>query len=120
MADSHQMFIGGEWVNSSDGGSRDIISPHTGAVIASVQEGTAEDVDKAVAAAKKAFDETWFDTTPKDRQLMMLKLADAIEANADELIALESENTGKPLALTASGCRMRLMSRCGGAPNRRL
>ena len=65
MADSHQMFINGEWVNSSDGGTRDIISPHTGEVIGSVQEGTAEDVDKAVAAAKKAFDDTWFDTTPK-------------------------------------------------------
>ena len=41
MADSHQMFINGEWVNSSDGGTRDIISPHTGAVMASVQEATA-------------------------------------------------------------------------------
>ena len=61
MADSHQMFINGEWVNSSDGGTRDIISPATGEVIASVQEGTAEDVDRAVAAAKKAFDGEWYD-----------------------------------------------------------
>src|SRR6185369_9497883 len=73
MADSHQMFIGGEWVNSSDGGTRDIISPHTGAVMATVQEGTAEDTNRAVAAAKKAFDETWFDSTPKDRQVALLK-----------------------------------------------
>ena len=102
MADSHQMFINGEWVNSSDGGTRDIISPHTGEVIGSVQEGTAEDVDKAVAAAKKAFDDTWFDTTPKDRQLMLLKLADAIEEHADEIVNIESQDAGKPAALTMS------------------
>ncbi len=65
MADSYQMFIDGEWVASSDGQTRDIISPHTGAVIASVQEGTAEDANKAVAAAKRAFESTWFDTTPR-------------------------------------------------------
>ena len=102
MADSHQMFINGEWVNSSNGGTRDIISPHTGEVIGSVQEGTAEDVDKAVAAAKKAFDDTWFDTTPKDRQLMLLKLADAIEENADEIVNIESQDAGKPAAVTMS------------------
>ena len=86
MADSHQMFIGGEWVNSSDGATRDIISPHTGAVMASVQEATAEDANRAVAAAKTAFEETWFDSTPKDRQLALLKLADAIESNAEEFV----------------------------------
>jgi betaine-aldehyde dehydrogenase len=102
MADSHQMFIGGEWVNSSTGETRDIISPHTGEVIATVQEGSAEDANRAVAAAKKAFDETWFDSTPKDRQLALLKLADAIEANADELIKIESEDAGKPAEVTAS------------------
>ena len=53
MADSYQMFIDGEWVSSSDGQTRDIISPHTGAVMASVQEGTAEDANRAVAAAKR-------------------------------------------------------------------
>jgi 1-pyrroline dehydrogenase len=100
MADSHQMFIGGEWVNSSDGATRDIISPHTGAVMASVQEATAEDADKAVAAAKTAFEETWFDSTPKDRQLALLKLADAIESNAEEFVKIESENAGKPAEVT--------------------
>ena len=102
MADSHQMFIGGEWVNSSTGETRDIISPHTGAVIATVQEGSAEDANRAVAAAKKAFDETWFDSTPKDRQLALLKLADAIEANAEEIVKIESENAGKPADVTMS------------------
>jgi 1-pyrroline dehydrogenase len=102
MADSHQMFIGGEWVDSSTGETRDIISPHTGEVIATVQEGSAEDANRAVAAAKKAFDETWFDSTPKDRQLALLKLADAIEANADELVRIESEDAGKPAEVTMS------------------
>jgi len=102
MADSHQMFIGGEWVNSSDGGTRDIISPHTGAVMATVQEGTAEDTNRAVAAAKKAFDETWFDSTPKDRQVALLKLADAIESNADEFVKIEAQNAGKPAEVTMS------------------
>src|SRR6478672_12584349 len=102
MADSYQMFIDGEWISSSDGQTRDIISPHTGAVMASVQEGTAEDADRAVAAAKKAFEETWYDSTPKDRQLALLKLADAIEANADDIVNLEAQDAGKPAAVTMS------------------
>src|SRR6266487_4016797 len=102
MADSHQMFIGGEGVNSSDGATRDVIGPSTGEVIATVQEGTAEDANRAVAAAKKAFDEVWFDSTPKDRQLVLLKLADAIESHAEELVELEAKNVGKPAAVTMS------------------
>jgi betaine-aldehyde dehydrogenase len=102
MADSHQMFINGEWVNSSDGATRDIIGPATGEVIATVQEGTAEDANRAIAAAKKAFEDVWFDSTPKDRQLALLKLADAVEANAEEIVQLESRNVGKPVAVTMS------------------
>ncbi|HEY8018206.1 MAG TPA: gamma-aminobutyraldehyde dehydrogenase [Actinomycetota bacterium] len=102
MADSHQMLIGGEWVNSSTGETRDIISPHTGEVIATVQEGSAEDANRAVAAAKEAFDDTWFDSTPKDRQLALLKLADAVEANAEEFVKIEAENAGKPADVTMS------------------
>ncbi|MGZ8566962.1 MAG: aldehyde dehydrogenase family protein, partial [Actinomycetota bacterium] len=102
MADSYQMFIDGAWVNSSSGETRDVISPHTGAVMATVQEGTAEDADKAVAAAKRAFEGDWFDATPKDRQLALLKLADAVEANADELVKIEAENAGKPYDVTMS------------------
>jgi betaine-aldehyde dehydrogenase len=100
MADSHQMFIGGEWVNASDGGTRDIISPATGAVIASVQEGTADDANRAIAAAKTAFYGEWYDMTPKDRQLALLRLADRIEEHADELVKIEAENVGKPYQVT--------------------
>ena len=67
-----------------------------------VQEGTAEDANRAVAAAKKAFEETWFDSTPKDRQLALLKLADAIESNAEEFVKIEAENAGKPAEVTMS------------------
>ena len=102
MADSHQMFIGGEWLNSSDGGTRDIISPASGAVIASVQEGTADDANRAIAAAKKAFYGEWYDMTPKDRQLALLRLADRIEEHAEELVKIESENVGKPFDVTMS------------------
>jgi 1-pyrroline dehydrogenase len=102
MANSHQMFIDGEWVNSSDGGTRDIISPASGAVMASVQEGTADDANRAIAAAKRAFYGEWYDLTPKDRQLALLRLADRIEEHADEIVKIEAENVGKPFEVTMS------------------
>ncbi len=72
MADTYQMFIGGEWVNSASGQTRSITSPATGEVLAEVQEGSATDVDRAVESAKSAFDETWFDVTPGMRQAALL------------------------------------------------
>jgi 1-pyrroline dehydrogenase len=98
----HQIFIGGEWVNSSDGGSLPVVNPSTGEVIAEVPNATAEDVDRAVAAARAAFEETWFDSTPGERQAMLLKLADAIDGHADELGRIETENVGKVYSLTMS------------------
>ena len=62
-----QMFVGGEWIDSSGGDDQEVINPATGKVIAHVPKGTAEDVDRAVAAARKAYDEIWFDTTPRER-----------------------------------------------------
>ena len=98
----HQMFIGGKWTDSSGGDDQEIINPATGKVIAHVPKGTAEDVDRAVAAAVKAYDEVWFDTTPRERSEMLLKLADAILEHGKELASMESENVGKPLATTLS------------------
>ena len=103
MADAYQMFIDGEWVNSSDGQTRDVINPATGEVLATVQEGTKEDANKAVAAAKRAFEGDWYDSTPKDRQLALLKLADRIEEHADEIVKLEAQNVGKPCGRDALG-----------------
>jgi betaine-aldehyde dehydrogenase len=99
---SYKMFIGGEWTDASDGNTREIISPATGDAIAEVPEGTATDVDRAVAAAKKAYDETWSDATPGERMRALLKMADIVEEHADEIGRLESENVGKVLAITMS------------------
>ena len=97
-----EMFIGGEWTPGTGSETQEIVNPATGKVIAHMPKGTDEDVNRAVAAARKAFDGGWSDTTPRERSERMLKLADAIEANADELAQIESENVGKPLAAMKS------------------
>ncbi|GAA1622701.1 gamma-aminobutyraldehyde dehydrogenase [Actinoplanes couchii] len=94
-------LIGGEAVAPAEGRYEDLIDPSTGEVFASAPVSGAEDVDRAMTAAAAAFPQ-WRDTTPADRQRALLKFADAIEARADELVAAESRNTGKPLGLTAS------------------
>jgi 1-pyrroline dehydrogenase len=93
----HQNLIGGEWVDSSGGETMEVVNPATGEVIAEVPAATAEDVDRAVQAAKKALVE-WRETTPGERSEFLLKLADAIDEHADELAELESRNVGKPLS----------------------
>ncbi|HSF99215.1 MAG TPA: gamma-aminobutyraldehyde dehydrogenase, partial [Ornithinibacter sp.] len=94
-------FIAGEYVDGRTDSTTEIVNPSTGAVVANAPVSGQDDVDAAYAAADTAFAE-WGRTTPSERQLALLKLADAIEARADDLIALESENTGKIRALTAS------------------
>src|SRR5437879_904699 len=96
-----EMFIGGEWVSGSGDESQEIINPATGEVIAEVPKGTEADVDRAVKAARKAYAE-WFETVPKERSEMLLKLADAILADAEEMANIESTNVGKPRALFLS------------------
>jgi len=98
----HQMFIGGRWVDSTGGEVQEVKNPATGEPIATVPKGTAEDVDRAVKAARKAYDEVWLDSTPRERSEHLLKLADAIEAHGEELARIESDNVGKPLATTIS------------------
>jgi 1-pyrroline dehydrogenase len=93
----HKNFVGGEWVDSAGGETMEVLNPSTGEVIAEVPSSTAEDADHAVAAAKKALPE-WLESTPGERAEMLLKLADLIEENAEELAALESKNVGKPLS----------------------
>ena len=93
-----QNFVGGKWVDAAEGGTAEIINPATGDTIAEVPDGTQADVDRAVEAAKAALPE-WLETTPGERAEMMLKLADALEANADELVQLESQNVGKPFGI---------------------
>src|SRR5712672_1123583 len=96
------MFIGGRWVPGSGRDYQEIINPATGKVIAEVPKGTEEDVNLAVRAARDAFDDVWYDTTPRERSEMLLKLADIVTLHGDELAHIESENVGKPLAPTIS------------------
>jgi 1-pyrroline dehydrogenase len=91
-------LVGGELVDAVDGGVREVVNPATGDAIAEVPEGTQADVDRAVAAAKKAFP-GWRDTIPGERAHAMLKLADLLEEHGEELCALESANVGKPMAV---------------------
>ncbi len=93
---THQQFIDGAWVDSASGQTLAVENPADGQVIANVQASGPEDVDRAAGAAARAF-ESWQHTTPQDRSLLMLKLADAIEARAEEIGRVESKNAGKPV-----------------------
>ena len=90
-----KMFVGGDFVDALSGETMEVLNPATGEVIAEVPKGGEEDVDRAVAAAEQAW-ETWREKTPKDRMELLLKLADVIDDNAEELARLESLNVGKP------------------------
>ena len=99
MARSVQNVINGELVEAADGRRADLTDPSTGEVFASAPLSSAEDVDRAYSSAAKAF-QTWRDTTPSERQMALLKFADALEARTDDIVAAECENTGKPIELT--------------------
>ena len=90
-------FIDGQSVESASGETDEIVNPANGEVIAEVPRSSGDDVDRAVAAAEKAFFGDWRDTTPAERFALIGKLADAIEEHRDELGQLESLNVGKPL-----------------------
>jgi betaine-aldehyde dehydrogenase len=91
--------VGGEQVDIEDGRTSDIIDPCTEDVIAHAPVSGAADVDAAMRAAARGF-EVWRDTTPADRQRALLRIADAIEARAEEFVRAESANTGKPIGVT--------------------
>jgi len=98
MSRAVRNVINGELVEAADGRRSELIDPSTGEVFGSAPVSGAEDVDRAFTAAQRAF-ETWRDTTASERQRALLKFADALEARAEELIAAECENTGKPTEL---------------------
>ncbi|HET8529311.1 MAG TPA: gamma-aminobutyraldehyde dehydrogenase [Gaiellaceae bacterium] len=95
-ATSYRCLIGGEFVDSASGETMEVLAPATGEVIASVPRCSAEDVDRAVAAARAAWP-AWSEKTPKDRSELLHRLADVLEEHAEELAQLESANVGKPL-----------------------
>jgi betaine-aldehyde dehydrogenase len=91
-----QNFVDGAFVDTAEGQTEPIINPANAEVIAHAPLSDAQDVDKAVGAARRAF-EGWSNTTPGERAAALLKLADAIEEHADEITELESANAGKPI-----------------------
>ena len=97
--DDLRNFIGGQWTDMAFDRRYELIDPSTGEVFATAPVSSETEVDAAVASAADAFP-GWRDTTPSQRSLALLRIADAIEARADQFIKAESQNTGKPLALT--------------------
>jgi betaine-aldehyde dehydrogenase len=91
-----QNFIDGQFTDAAGEGARDVLNPATGEVIARMPCSGEEDVDRAVKAARKAFD-SFSQTTPSERAQLMLRLADAIDENGDEIAEIEARNAGKPV-----------------------
>ena len=99
---TRRIFIGGEWVESESSGIQEIFNPATGEVIARAARGSESDVQRAVEAARRAFDGGWGDSTPKERSEALLRLASLVEEHSEELARIESQNVGKPIATTIS------------------
>ena len=95
------MLIGGSGRRPRSGETFETVNPSTGSVLATIASGGAADVDRAVAAARQAFEEpSWADMNPHERTLVLLRVANAIEANREELAILESLDGGIPITLT--------------------
>jgi betaine-aldehyde dehydrogenase len=101
MSETLKNFVNGAPVDAKSGKRSDVVDPTNGEAYATAPVSGPEDVDAACRAAATAF-ASWRDSTPSDRSRMLLKFADAIEARADDFVAAEGRNTGKPLALTTS------------------
>lgn len=105
------MYIDGEWIPSSSGRTQELYNPATGEVIGAIVVGSIEDAERAIRAARRAFDKDgWADSTAQERARLLFKLADEIEAIAPELAAIETLSNGKPLreaefdVADAAGC----------------
>src|SRR3954451_7987055 len=95
-------YVNGEFKSAQEGATLDIVNPSTGEVYATAPLSGPADVDDAMRAARTAFEGDWRDTTPSERMGHLLRMADAIEQNAERLVEIEAENTGKPKGLTLS------------------
>src|SRR5438128_868277 len=95
---TYQLYINGEYVKATSNATIDVIDPSTTDVIAKTPDANAADVDAAVQAARRAFDEgPWKDTTAQDRGRVLFKLAQIVRDRAGELAELETRNSGKPI-----------------------
>ncbi|WP_308460683.1 aldehyde dehydrogenase family protein [Streptomyces sp. Ru72] len=116
------MLVGGAWVPAVSGRTFDTLDPATGTVLTQVSDGDAADIDRAVAAARRAFqDSRWRRMSPMDRGLLLHRIADLIEANADELALLESRDNGKPVSVARAvdvGTSVKLFRYFAGWPSK--
>ncbi len=103
-----RLLIDGKWVEAVSGKTFDTLNPSTGALLASVAEGDAEDINRAVAAARHAFNGPWRKAKPFERQNLLLRLADLVEQNFEELAALDTLDMGAPISRTR-GNRLRVL-----------
>jgi len=95
-----KLLIGGQWVEAASGKTFETHNPATGELLARVAEGAAEDVRRAVAAARKAFEGPWGRMKPNERQLLLLRMADLVDKHFDELSTLDTLDMGAPLSRT--------------------
>jgi aldehyde dehydrogenase (NAD+) len=95
-----RLLINGEWVESASGKTFESRNPATGDLLATVGEGDKEDIDRAVAAARRAFEGSWGKFKPYERQQLLLKLADLVEQHFDELSTLDTLDMGAPISRT--------------------
>ncbi|HXT80809.1 MAG TPA: aldehyde dehydrogenase family protein, partial [Acetobacteraceae bacterium] len=103
-----RMLIDGKWVEAASGKTFQTINPSTGEVLAAVAEGDSEDIDRAVEAARRAFNGPWSKFKPFERQNLLLKLADLVDKHFDELAALDTLDMGAPISRT-KGNRLRAL-----------
>ena len=94
---TYAMYIDGEWVPAASGRTFEVMNPATGEAMATVPDAAAPDVDRAVRAARRAFDEGWRDVTAQERGRILFRLAEVVRKKAKELAELETLNSGKPL-----------------------
>ena len=97
------MLIDGEWVKTASGKTFETINPASGETLATVAEADREDIDRAVRAARRAFHGSWSKFKPSHRQRVLLRLADLVEANGDELAELEVLDSGMPITVARQG-----------------
>src|ERR1700689_4054699 len=103
-----KMLIGGQWVDAASGKKFETLNPATGEVLAIVAEGDAEDINRAVAAAHRAFEGPGSRGKPFARKNLLLKLADIVEKNFEELSQLYTPDMGAPIS-RARGNRLRVL-----------
>jgi len=103
-----KMLIDGKWIDAASGKRFETHNPATGELLATVAEGDAEDINRAVAAARRAFEGPWSKVKPYERQALLLKLADLVEKNFEELSQLDTLDMGAPISRTR-GNKLRVL-----------